>query len=121
MQANIYLQFSERLISKDNFKCFNRQGIPFLSAKFKAFEKQIGWLAKSQYKGEIITTPIEVCINAYYKNKRHCDCGNLPKSAMDSLQGIVFKNDNQIKKMTTVVIEDSEREWFEVYITVREI
>lgn len=112
----IYFKFNERLISKDNFKCVNRQGRQFLSAEFKAFEHRVSWCAKSQYKGALLTGNLTVLIIAHFKNKVHPDLFNLPKSCMDALNKIVFKDDRQIKKGMIEVNENSDRDYFEIYI-----
>lgn len=113
----IYLKFIERLISKDNFKSFNRRtGLPFLSSKFKAFEQKIAWECKSQYKGKILVGDLQVLIIAYFKNKKHADTGNLSKGILDALQNAIYNNDRQIKKLMIEVKENSEKEWFEIYI-----
>ena len=112
----IYLRFNFRLISKDNEKIFNKYDRPFLSAKFKAFANQVSWEAKSQYKGTPLTNNLTVLLLAYFKNKKHCDLFNLPKGAMDALQGVIFENDSQIKKGMIEVIENSKEDWFEIYV-----
>ncbi len=113
----VYLKFMERLISKDNFKSFNRKtGLPFLSDEYKSFERKISWEAKSDYQGKILTGDLQVLIVAYYKNKVHPDLFNLPKSCMDALNKIIWRDDRQIKKGMVEVIENSDKEYFEIYI-----
>jgi Holliday junction resolvase RusA-like endonuclease len=114
----IYLYFDIRLISKDNEKIWSiRTGRPFLSEKFRAFENNIIWQAKSQYKGKPLDKDLMMFIIAYYKNKRHADCSNLQKGICDALQnGVVYINDRQIKKLMVEVIENSEKDYFEVFI-----
>lgn len=112
-----HLKFDFRLISKDNFKSFNRRtGLPFLSNEYKSFEHKISWQAKSQYKGKILVSDLQVLIIAYYKNKVHPDLFNLPKSCMDALNKIIWRDDRQIKKGMVEIIENSDREYFVVYI-----
>ena len=99
----ITLTFPFKCISKDNEKVFNKQGRFFLSAKFKAFESHIAWEAKSQYKGRVLEGSLMVYLKAYFKDKRHCDASNLFKGVLDSLQGVIYKNDRQIKKATVEI------------------
>jgi Holliday junction resolvase RusA-like endonuclease len=87
-----------------------------MSAKFKAFHEQVYWEAKSQYKAPIIEGNIEVGIIAYFHDKRHCDCSNLPKGCLDALQKVVYKNDSQVKYLTISVIEDAPADHFEILI-----
>ena len=111
----ITLTFPFKCISKDNEKVFNKQGRFFLSAKFKAFESHIAWEAKSQYKGRVLEGSLMVYLKAYFKDKRHCDASNLFKGVLDSLQGVIYKNDRQIKK-ATVEIFYWDREGFKIMI-----
>ena len=110
-----YLIFNFRCISKDNEKIFNRQGRFFLSDKFKAFENDVAWAAKAQYKGKALECDLEVYLKAYFKDKRHCDATNLFKGVLDSLQGIIYLNDRQIKR-AGVEIFYTGRDSFEVMI-----
>lgn len=111
----ISLTFSFRLISKDNFKSFNRRtGRPFLSREYKAFEEKIAWFACSQYKGQPLEGDLRVSIAACYKNKIHPDAGNLPKSLCDALNKIIWQDDRQIKQLKIIVKENNQRDWFSV-------
>lgn len=113
----IYIKINEKLISKDNEKIFNRQGRFFLSPKFRAFENRVKWNIRQQYKGQMLDGNLAVQIKAYFKNKVHCDCGNLSKGTMDACQELLFHNDNQIKSIKVDVYEKSKEEYFEIYIT----
>lgn len=112
----IRLEFPFKLISKDNERIQNRQGRYFLSAKYKAFSEKVRLFAVSQYRGKPLEGNISVHIIAGFKDKRHCDCGNLPKGIMDDLQGICYLNDRQIKKLECIVFETEPRDSFIVMI-----
>src|SRR3990167_10093081 len=94
---------------------FIKQGRFFLSAKFKIFENRIAWEAKSQYGGKVLEGNLGVYLKAYFKDKRHCDATNLFKGVLDSLQGIIYLNDRQIKR-AGVEIFYTGRDSFEVMI-----
>ena len=114
----LYFRFDERLISKDNFKSWNRRtGRPFLSREFKAFEERIAWAARAQWKGPPLTEDLQVLIIAYFRDKRHSDTGNLSKSANDSLNKLLWWDDRQIKKLTVEVVENSPRDYFEMHVS----
>ena len=115
----IRLTFDIKLISKDNEKLQNRAGRYFLSAKYKAFSEKVRLLAVSQYKDKPLEGNVSVIILAGFKDKRHCDCGNLSKGIMDDLQGICFINDRQIKRLECIVLEDEPRDSF--IVTIEEI
>jgi len=57
-----------------------------------------------------------VIIKAYFMDKRHCDCSNLPKGILDALEGIAYKNDRQIKTLHVEVYEGNLLSSFEVEI-----
>lgn len=112
----IKLDFPFRLISKDNEKISNRQGRFFLSKKFKDWETRIKEYTYIQYHKPFLKGDIKVEIIANFTNKKHCDCFNLPKGLCDALQNCIYKNDNQIKKATIEVIENSPKDSFQVII-----
>lgn len=118
----ITLIFSFRLISKDNFKCANRQGRQFLSKEFKDWEYKVKYEAGRQIP-RLTVLPIfnkeeELIIKvmAYFTNKKHSDTTNLFKGIDDALQGIVYPNDNQIKQASIKVYEDSPEDFFTVKV-----
>jgi Holliday junction resolvase RusA-like endonuclease len=114
----LFFHFDERLISKDNFKSFNRRtGRPFLSKEFKAFEERIAWSAKAQWHNPPLTEDLQVLIIAYFRDKRHSDTGNLSKSLCDSVNKILWVDDRQIKKLMVEVVENSPKEYFEMYVS----
>lgn len=92
--------FSLRAISKDNEKIMNRNGRYFLSHKFKEFEKNLSALVKMQLPRDFKRFEKEnlaVTLNYNFKNRKHCDIFNLPKSTLDAMNGILWKDDRQIK------------------------
>lgn len=100
----ISIIFSFRCISKDNFKCFNKQGRFFLSNEYKRFETAVALKAKEQYRGKVLTGDIEIYLKVYFKDKRHGDATNLFKGVCDGLNKIIWEDDRQIKKATVEII-----------------
>lgn len=95
-------------------KFVNKQAIKYLD-----YKSAIRMLAKMQYKGELIDTPIEVECRFYFsppksytKTKlkqisskqmlytKKPDVDNLFKGVTDSLNGVIYKDDSQIVKAT---------------------
>lgn len=117
----IKLTFNFRLISKDNFKCHNRQGRYFLSNEFKDWEKKVRIEVHRQIPDSCILPiyiqdSVYINITVYFKNKRHADTTNLFKGLNDALIGIVYLDDRQIKKAEINVVEKSEKDYFTVEI-----
>lgn len=59
---------------------------------------------KMQYKGQPIKTLLSVYIRLYFKDKRVRDWDNWHKLSMDSLTGIVYEDDSQIKLATIQIM-----------------
>lgn len=97
--------FPIRAISKDNEKIFNRQGRPFLSKKFKDFEETLRmyYIQKPLKITKPLESDLEVNIWFYFKNKKHSDLMNLPKSICDAFNGLIWKDDRQIKNVNLAV------------------
>jgi Holliday junction resolvase RusA-like endonuclease len=103
---------------------FTRTGRVYTPAKTKAYENAIGWAARAVHKGEPFTGVVHVRIIAnmpipksWPKAKRLSallgeipylakpDSDNVTKIALDSLNGIVWKDDCQ------VTIDGAERRY----------
>lgn len=118
----VILHFDFKLISKDNEKIQNQKGRYFLSDKYKSFEKQIKDTAFIQLQENYNSVffengvDLEMHIYTYFKTKVHPDMWNLPKSLADALQGIVYRNDRQIKSGKITITEGWERDSFNVHI-----
>jgi Holliday junction resolvase RusA-like endonuclease len=113
---SIELRYDFKLISKDNSKAFNPiTRRVYLDPKYKAFEDRIRWETKSQYHGKPLEGNLQCEIWAFFKDNRRCDAGNLPKSCLDALQGILFLNDKQVIDLK-VFIKIEKKDCFRVDI-----
>jgi Holliday junction resolvase RusA-like endonuclease len=116
----IRLQFDFRCISKDNFKCANRRGRYFLCSKYRSFEEKVRLLATMQYRDKPLEGNLKVTILAGFKDKRHSDCSNLGKGALDALgKNLIYKDDRQIKHFECIVLDNEPRDSF--IVTIEEI
>lgn len=86
-----------RLLSKSNDKSFNRKtGQHFKSARFKAFEQSLAWLAVSVC-GRPKLKEGWVVMEPHYAKRDAPDPSNLPKSVLDALvQGGIFEDDDKV-------------------------
>jgi len=92
-----------KVISKDNARHFNKYGRSYLPKKFKDYENNVAMQVKPQVR-KIYSCDIVVYTDFYMKNKKHCDLCNLTKSLYDSLNGILWVDDRQIKECALRVI-----------------
>lgn len=107
-----------KCISKDNEKCFNRAGRPFLSAKYRKWGKDVSQQAIVQLGAfKPILGPLCVHFAFYMPDKRHCDLTNLPKGLCDALNGIVWEDDKQIQISHSMIIYDKQNPRTEIRVT----
>ena len=100
----IRLRYDFKLISKDNSKAFNPiTHRCYLDPKYKAFEDRVRWETKAQYHGKPLEGNLVCEITACFEDNRRCDVGNLSKSLLDALQGLLYENDKQIVKLTVSI------------------
>jgi len=93
----IRIKYDFKLISKDNEKIHNRYGRPFLSRKYKDWETLVKMETLRQYRGQPLEGDVKIKIIAFFSTRVHCDNTNLYKGCCDAGQGILFKNDKQIR------------------------
>lgn len=72
--------------------------------RYMAYKDSIKYIALNQIKGEIATENMKVIVKVYLKGKttpmgNDGDIDNYIKSALDSLNGIAYKDDRQVVKV----------------------
>lgn len=88
--------------SKDNVKAFNKSGRAYLPKEYQQYEEDLSLMALMQMRECGFEKPIDkdlfvTKLNFYFPYKpTNVDFFNFTKSIFDALQGIVYKNDNQI-------------------------
>ena len=85
-------------VPKQSFKMGKYGG--YQPKRVTDWQEQVAWCASVAYKGEPLETPVSVRLIFRRKDKRRCDLDNLAKAVNDALEGIVFKNDEQIHHLT---------------------
>lgn len=78
--------------------------------RYLRYKRDVGWLAKSQYKSDPIEGNIAVSIKFFMKGNALPDIDNTFKAITDSLNKIVYKDDRQIKWMQAEIIKCKEEE-----------
>lgn len=90
--------------------------IRFMKKEAKALKEYYSLQAKQQWKGKPITGLLEVMIRVFYYTKRRIDWDNWHKLSMDSLTGIVWEDDSQIRKATVILGYDKNDPRIEIEI-----
>lgn len=83
------------------------------------YEKLVRDLAALAWRGPPLTGPIAITFLFYRANARRADWDNISKSVSDSLQGVVYIDDNQI--CDAVIRKRIDRKNPRVEITVEAI
>lgn len=94
-----------------------KYGNTYTPSKTKTYEELIGLKAKEQIKNPTLKK-CSVFIVFGFKKKTKADIDNLAKAVLDGMNGIVYKDDNQIEWLTVVKYENQKNDG--VRITVHE-
>ncbi len=73
-----------------------------MSKAGKDLKESYQWQIKSQYKKKIKTGDIDLRIELFFGDLRKNDIDNFNKILLDSMSGIVFEDDSQIKSLLLV-------------------
>lgn len=68
----------------------------YMKAECSTLKEDYQWQAKTQWKGGLISTDLEIHIRIYFGTKRKADWDNFHKLSMDALTGIVWEDDSLI-------------------------
>lgn len=79
----------------------------YLTREAKAYKDEVGWAARAAGCREPTKLPVEVELTLLPRSNqdgspnqgRLLDVGNVEKVALDAMQGIVFRNDRQVKRL----------------------
>lgn len=88
----------------------------YMTDKGKSLKESYGYQAKSQWRWGVSDKPFEVSIYLYFKTQRKHDIDNYGKILLDSMTGIVWKDDSQIWKMTVNKMVDKKNPRIEISI-----
>ena len=76
------------------------------------------WQTKIQWQGyKCFTEPLKIDIKLYFGDQKRRDWDNFHKLSCDALQGIVYKDDSQIKKATVEMRYDKKTPRIEIQLT----
>ena len=93
----------------------------FIKAKPAKLKKSYQEQAQEQWGADPLGCNLEVNIGIYFGDKRKRDWDNYHKLAMDSLTGIVWEDDSQIKKATVSLGYDKNDPRIEIEVIIKEL
>lgn len=90
------------------------KGRMIVSEEARKYKEDAAWLAKSA-GAEMITGNVAVTLRVYRAVKRG-DTDNFLKVTLDSLQGVLYRNDNQIVRIVAERYDDKRNPRVEVEV-----
>jgi Holliday junction resolvase RusA-like endonuclease len=75
-----------------------RGGRRFLNVRARRNKEQLGWEARSQYRGKPLEGPLKAEIALFWGDRRRHDVDNI-KGLLDALTGILWVDDAQIEDL----------------------
>jgi crossover junction endodeoxyribonuclease RusA len=86
-----------------------------MNERTRRAKEEMGWEARSQYRGEPLTGPLEVRVNLWWPDRRKHDVDNI-KALLDALTGIVWEDDGQIEDLRVRKGFDKKRPRVEIEV-----
>lgn len=99
-----------------NQKYFVRNGRNILSNKYRQAKGDLALETRSQWNSEPLGRNVELNIIQYFGDKRKRDIDAYLKILLDSMEGIVYLNDNQINAMHVFKEYDKENPRIDIQI-----
>ena len=96
--------------------CFGRIARMYMCAKGKNTKKRYIEEILGQYKGKLHTEELELDVKYYFGTKHKRDIDNYAKLVLDSMEGIVYEDDKQIKRITIEKFYDKKSPRTEIII-----
>ena len=99
-----------RPLPKERPRVVPRKGkmVAYTPKKTRAYEQSVAQVASIAMRGNEPYTGLVVVRCDFYRARRNADPDNLFKAVADAMQGIVYKNDNQVVEMHAVWHRDKD-------------
>jgi len=75
----------------------------YIAPRYAQWLRDARWLARDQYRGPVITGPVQVRIQCFGA-RANSDVDNLIKGPLDALTGIVYADDRQVEYVSLMRI-----------------
>ena len=90
----------------------------YMSKEGKALKENYQIQLKLQYKKKILTEDIEMKLVFYHGDKRSRDIDNYNKLILDSMSGIIYNDDKQIRRLLIEMYYDKLNPRVEIEINI---
>ena len=98
------------------FTCRGRFATMYMSKAGKDLKANYQLQLMAQYKKKVLTKEIEMKLVFFHGDKRVRDIDNFNKLILDSMSGIVYRDDSQIKKLLIEMDYDKNNPRVEIKI-----
>jgi len=88
----------------------------YMEGKAKALKEDYAYQAKQQHKKPPLEEDLSIGLKIYHKDKRKHDIDNYCKLVFDALNGILWKDDNQIIELIIQKYIDKEKPRLEIIV-----
>jgi Holliday junction resolvase RusA-like endonuclease len=95
----IRLKLKETPPSTQHIYKIGKKGL-YMDKEFAKLKTYYSSEFRKQYKEKAITSNLSLIIEFYFKDKRKRDLDNYLKILLDSMNGLVWKDDSQIQELT---------------------
>ena len=92
----------------------------YMSKVGKELKEDYQMQLKCQYRGELLIGDIEMKLVFYHGDKRVRDIDNANKLVLDSMSGIIYEDDRQIKRLLIEMDYDKLRPRVEIDVSLIE-
>lgn len=91
------------------------RGRRFLTPEGQAIKRDYYSQARMQYRGDVLTEPIVLTAHVYFKNSAS-DLDNAMKGLLDSLSGVLWKDDRQVVELHAYKRKDASNPRIEIEV-----
>lgn len=95
----------------------NRRKI-YIASKARLYGDKVGWQARANWRHGVLADNLEVTYKYYFRDKKLRDHLNFNKLLNDSLNKIVWRDDNQIKISHHYTLYDKDNPRIELEINI---
>ena len=110
--------YGQPLSTQSIYKYTCARGFPnlYMTKAGKDIKEYYALAAKSQWGKKPLEDDLEINVKLYFKDKGKHDIDNFNKLLLDSLTGILWKDDSQIKKSITEMLYNKLKPRIEIKI-----